>query len=343
MKNYYIIILLFASTLLLNSCKEDDPITIYRVGLISSTSGWGDKGFNDNAREGLEYMESLENIEALYLETIYVEDQEENISQLISDSCDLIIGLGTNMKDDLTQAAIENPEIDFLLIDIAADTLLSNLISIVFDVEESAFPCGYLAAWYAEYIDTIAPCAAWIGGMDIAVINQFKIPFIKGIEYYNDENTSNVAIAGNYLNGFDLPEQGEATADSLINSQSADIIFTFAGGSGAGALQNIADNDKVAIGVDVDQFYTFPDIQEIFLTSCVKRLDYAVADIVAQYSTSIFMGNSILHYNLLNQGIGLASLHSFNDIVPDSVVTDISNILVGIKAGDIDTGWPEEK
>ena len=343
MKKYYFIILFIASTLLLNSCKEDEPITIYKVGLISSTSGWGDKGFNDNARSGLEYMGSLENIEAMYVENLNTEDQPEHISQLISDSCNLIIGLGVNIKQDLTQAAILNPEIDFLLIDVAADTLLSNLISIIFDVEEAAFPCGYFAAWYAGYADTIAPCAAWIGGMDIPVINQFKIPYLKGIEYYNEGNGTNITMAGNYLGGFELPEQGEATADSLINLQSADIIFTFAGASGAGALQSIADNDKVAIGVDVDQFYTFPDIQEIFLTSCVKRLDYAVADIVAQYSTSIFLGKSIIHYNLLNEGVWLASIHNYNSIVPDSIVTDLSNILTGIKLGDIDTGWPEEK
>lgn len=343
MKKYYFIILFIASVLLLNSCKEDEPITIYKVGLISSTSGWGDKGFNDNARSGLEYMESLENIEAMYVENLNTEDQPEHISQLISDSCNLIIGLGANIKQDLTQAAILNPEIDFLLIDVAADTLLSNLISIIFDVEEAAFPCGYLAAWYANYADSIAPCAAWIGGMDIPVINQFKIPYLEGIEYYNEENGADITMAGNYLDGFDLPEQGEATADSLINLQSADIIFTFAGASGTGALQSIADNGKVAIGVDVDQFYTYPDIQEIFLTSCVKRLDYAVADIVLQYSASAFLGKSIIHYNLQNEGIGLASIHSYNDIVPDSIVSDLNTILTGIKLEYIDTGWPEEE
>ena len=290
---------------------------MYRVGLISNAMGWDDLGLNDNAKYGLEYAAAYySNIIPEYKESLTPADQIENLNALLEDSCNLIIVIGGAMDSVIFAAADANPETDFLLIDSPADSTLKNYQNIVFDVEEVAFPGGYLAAWYADRSDSIAPVAGWVGD----TIHQRQ-----------------VESSGVYTSRLSDYEDGAAAADSLIEGTSADILFVFAGTDGSlGALEKVAENEKAAIGACTDRYYTYTDIREIFLSSCIKRYDYAVADIVIEYSGGLFRGNRTAHYTISNQGVWMAGYHDLLDIVPDSVTDNINRIFQYIMYNEID-------
>jgi|GEM_PF-3280633 len=54
-----------------------------------------------------------------------------------------------------------------------------------------------------------------------------------------------------------------------------------------------------------------------------------------------FPGRTVIHATLTNKGVGMAPFHEFDQFIDDSIKTELVNIENGIKAGTINTSWPE--
>ena len=59
-------------------------------------------------------------------------------------------------------------------------------------------------------------------------------------------------------------------------------IFGVGGNTGNGGLLAAHEAGHMAIGVDVDQYLTYPEVKTSLLTSAAKNMDVAVADAVKQ-------------------------------------------------------------
>ena len=74
----------------------------------------------------------------------------------------------------------------------------------------------------------------------------------------------------------------------------------------------------MAIGVDVDQYQTYPEVRGALLTSAAKNVDAAVFS----YLTSVIDGTAragVSVANLKNGGVGLAPFHDWEGRVPQAV------------------------
>ncbi len=328
---------------LLASCSRKDPgeppqIPPPKVGLISGVGGFNDRGFNQLALDGLERIALDHNLQTAHLESRDTSDFGPNIDSLVYSGYNLIILLGYEAAYAVKRAAILHPEVNFVLLDYSETVIPSNLVYVVFRVDESAFLCGFIAAYWAWLKDPVDPVAGWIGGMDIPVIQQFRTGYEGGVRYFCDRYGKTVGTAGYFTGTFDDTLQGARLADSLI-LHGADVIFPFAGKSGNGALYKVKENGKWGIGVDFDQYVSIPEVSGILLTSCLKKMDNCVYNIINHVEVDGFTGKRVYYGDLTTVDVEIAPFHDYDALIPDSIKTEVNAIRASIKNGTIHTGW----
>ncbi len=58
--------------------------------------------------------------------------------------------------------------------------------------------------------------------------------------------------------------------------QGCDVVFGVGGNTGNGGLLAAKEKGLMAIGVDVDQYNTYPEVKDALITSAMKNVDVAV-------------------------------------------------------------------
>ena len=99
------------------------------------------------------------------------------------------------------------------------------------------------------------------------------------------------------------------------------------------------ERGKWAIGVDTDQYNTLVDQQDVLLTSCLKRMDRAVNQVVSAALDNQFWGGTRYVGNLANHGVGLAPYHDFENKISERLQKEIVDLQRRILDGTISTGW----
>src|SRR5262249_33779325 len=140
---------------------------------------------------------------------------------------------------------------------------------------------------------------------------------------------------------FTDPTQGKETANRLIG-QGCDVVFAVGGNTVNGALLAAKENNVMAIGVDVDQYSTYPEVKAVLLSSAQKNVDVAVYN----YLKTVVDGSvkaGISTGTLQNGGVGLASFHDWDSKIPADLKAQIQKASDGIKDGSIKIDLPSVK
>jgi len=309
------------------------------VGMVSDTGGIDDAGFNQNTWEGLMIAQSELGVQARFIESQAQADYEQNIAEFAEQEYNMIITVGFLLGDATAKMAAQYPDVSFAIMDYAYDPPLPNVAGVIFNVDEAAFPAGYLAAGWAVLKDPADPQVGWIGGMQIPPVEQYIAAYEAGVRYYNEIKGTNVAIKGVYVGDFESPDKGQIQGSSLID-EGVDVILSVGGKTGSGGLTAVKERGKWGIGAEVDQYNALPDERGILLTSCVKRLDNGAFAVVRALVEGIFMGGVNYIGTLGNGGVGLAPFHDFESEIPDELKRELEDIQRGIIDGTIRTGWP---
>ncbi len=337
-----IFLVLMAGSLLI-SCKkstDNSPVMFLNVGLVGGPSGFSDAGFNQAIWTGC-YNASKDfhmNLEGR--PSITLDQYKVNVDYFVAKGCNIIIAAGYDAAEATQAAAAANPGISFVILDYSAASPPSNLLNVLFDVDQASFPCGFVAAWWEWFHNTTDPKVGFVGGPSIPSIRQFSVSYAKGVEYFNTLYHKNVQTLGYYASSFIDSLQGARLADSLLK-QNVNTVFAFGGPTGNGALFKMKQAGKWGIGVDVDQYYSTPGLASSLLTSCTKELTVVSYGILQDFFYAKFAGGTTLHANLGNKGVSMAPFHDFNTLIPDSVKNALTQIKSGIINGTIKTGWPE--
>jgi len=338
-----LLVLLLAAILITGCSKKSNDLPQYlaKIGLIGSVGGFNDHGFNQAALQGLQAGTLVFPFYAQARNSSDTGAYRTNMNYFLQNNYDLIISLGFEMKDLTIQSARQNPMLDFALLDVEQDSLPSNLRCVAYQVDQASFLCGFLAAYWAQFKDPSQPVAGYVAGPDIPEIRQFEVSYLKGVAYFNTYYGKSVQTAGLNADSFNDSLQGAQLAGNLI-SEGADVIFAFAGKTGNGALYKVLQEGKWGIGVDVDQFVSIPEVGNILLSSCMKRLDLSVYDLMFNLYHDNFQGGQVFYGNLSNNMVDLAPFHQFDSQIPDSIKDELDIIKIGIQNGTIPTGWPEK-
>ena len=106
--------------------------------------------------------------------------------------------------------------------------------------------------------------------------------------------------------------------------------------------RSLEEPHDAAIGVDVDQYNTYPEVKDALLTSAAKNVDVAVYE----YLKLVNAGTSkagIVTANIKNGGVGLAPYHDWDSKIPADVKAKVEEAVKGLKDGSIKTGVPPVK
>jgi basic membrane protein A len=251
--------------------------TAKKIGLITGTGGLGDKSFNDIAYAGALRAKDDFGIELDYSQPTAIAEYEGiQLDYAKSGEYALIICVGFDQADALTNTATTYPDQKFALVDSVVDK--PNVASLLFKANEGSFLTGVIAGMMTE-----TGKIGFVGGMDIPLIQDFLYGYSAGALWAKpDVNVLDAVFVGDWGD----PARGKELAVSLIDLD-ADVIFPAAGGSGLGALEAVHENGIVGLGVDSCQDYLYPEI----VASMTKRVDIAVYEMIKAAIDGNFVGD----------------------------------------------------
>jgi basic membrane protein A len=310
--------------------------------MVSDAGGFDDKSFNQLGYEGLQQAADELGSDQKSVESNSENDYAPNIESLVAEGCDAIVTVGFALSAATVDAAKANPDLDFILIDDAADndfdgkTDAPNIKPLLYDTAQSAFMAGYLAADYSK-----TGAVGTYGGQPYPTVTIFMDGFKQGVDYYNKQKGKNVKVVGwdgkngSFTGGFEANEKATNTARQLID-QDADVLLPVGGPIYQGALTAIdaSGKDVALIGTDADVFETDPKTQQIILTSILKNMKVSVAEAIKAAGEGNFDPTAYVG-TLENDGVGLAPFHNFDSKVSDSVKSELDQIKQGIIDGSI--------
>jgi basic membrane protein A len=293
-----------------------------RVGLITDVGGVNDQSFNQSAWEGLARFGKESGASVSYIESRDESNYVSNIDTYVDQKADLIWGVGFMMGDAIAQAGKDNPSQQFAIIDYAyapGDVPNRNVTGVIFAAEEASFLVGYIAGKVSK-----TGKVGHVNGVPSPTMESFAVGYYAGVLTANP----NAVVMGQYSGSFGDPAAGKNIANQYF-AAGADIVYHAAGGTGAGVIEAAKEQNKWAIGVDIDQNYIAPDN---VLTSALKRVDNAIYDVSDSYKNGSFSGGGTLFYSLKNDGVGYATTGNH---IPANIITDVEAIKARIVAGEL--------
>jgi basic membrane protein A and related proteins len=350
MRNKILVIfaLLVVAALVLSACASPTaaPAAKKKIGLVTDTGGVNDKSFNQSAWAGVQKAATDFGMDSKFIESKQPTDYEKNIDQFATEKYDVIVTVGFLMGDATAAKAKQYPGIKFAIIDnqyfptkgvaycddtkkdCYVDGGLTNVTSLMFQEDQVGFLAGVLAGGMTK---TGTVCT--VSGMEIPPVVRYVQGYQNGAKYAKpDVKTLNV-----YIPSFVDPAKGKETGQSMI-SQGCDVVFGVGGNTGNGGLLAASEKNLMAIGVDVDQYITYPEVKGALISSAQKNVDVAVYNFLKSVSDGSVKAGA-LTANVQNGGVGLAPYHDWDSKIPQAVKDKVSAALAGLKGGTIPTGY----
>jgi basic membrane protein A len=298
------------------------------VGVAFDVGGIGDKSFNDAAKRGFDQAVDAELIsDATCIEPNESgSNRDENLIALAEDGFDLVFGIGFAFSPAVNENAGNYADQQFAVIDGYAtcppdvcpdipNPAPPNVTDLTFKEEEGSFLVGVAAAMKAqeEHCSTVG----FLGGQIGFLIGKFEAGYTAGVHTIDPDMTVLVEYIGDSTAAFNDAAAGDQLSTAMYDD-GACIIYHAAGASGAGLFTAAVKADKIAIGVDSDQYQLVSaEQQSHVMTSMLKRVDTAVFDAIQDASEGNLEGGTAQVFGLAEDGISYATSN------PDLLTRDI--------------------
>ena len=278
-----------------------------KLGVAFDTGGRGDGTFNDSAGRGADQAKSDLGYTVSELEATTEDDRVPNLEALTAAGNNPVIVVGFAFGDAIAAVSAANPDTIYGWVDGYLD--LPNVKTLSFAEEQGSFLVGAAAA-LACGCDHIG----FIGGQEIDLIKKFEAGYTAGAKQINPAITVEVKYLGAAGDNaaWGSPDKAKEIALGWY-ADGVEVIYTAAGGSGAGTIDAAVEAGKWAIGVDSDQYLTAtPDQQAHILTSMLKRVDVAVFQTAKAVKEGDLTGGFKV-FDLSVDGVGYATSGGYLD------------------------------
>jgi basic membrane protein A len=324
-------------------------LTPLKVGVVTDVGQLEDKSFNQSSNEGAKEAAEESGGSHSVIVTAQISDYANNIQTFIDQDFDVIVTVGFLIGTDTAKAAKENPDVTFIGVDQGvcvdangdpdptfacagdAATLLPNYQGIVFAEEQA----GYLAGIVAASLSKSGTIGA-VGGTNVPAVVAYNAGYVAGAKSINpDIKTLYQETNPDPAKGFNDPATGKAIAQQFIGN-GADVLFQIAGLTGQGVIEAACDADILAIGVDVDQVGTLPNLSKCIVTSAEKKLKETVKAAVLSRAADTFKAGTVT-YNAASEppAIGLAPYHDLESLITPDIQAKIDEALAAMKDGSL--------
>jgi basic membrane protein A len=323
------------------ACPED-----FTVGIAYDVGGLGDKSFNDAANKGVQDAIAAGLVCEENVETVEADatgsNRDANVQALADAGYDYVEGVGFAFSPGINSIAADYPDTQFGIIDGYATCgktcgldndadAIPNVSDLTFKEEEGSFLVGAAAATYAdsESCDTIG----FLGGQTGPLIGKFQAGYEAGVAAVNPDIEVLVEYIGDDTTAFVDPVKGKAKANTMFND-GACLIYHAAGLSGNGMIEAAAEQGKIAIGVDSDQYEAFandPAQQAVILTSMLKRVDTATYDAIETVGSGGTLTTTV--FALADDGVGYSQ--SNTELMTQEIIDVVDGYADQILSGEI--------
>ena len=313
----------------------------YKVGLVTDVGKLSDKSFNFDSYNGVKDAQADTSlcVSGRAIESSVEADYPKNIQVFLDAGYDMIVTVGFKLGDATIKAAKANPNVKFAMVDFAdfaelgKPTHPANLVGLTFKEDQPGFLAGALAG-----LVTKTNVIGAVAGLKTvpAVVNYVK-GYTAGAMYTNPKvRVLSIYQPESGAKDFNDPDWGKQQALTFFG-QNADIIFGVGGNTGNGGLVAAKEKGKMCIGVDVDQYVSYPDVASCLITSAQKHLRQAVKAAVANMVNNSWTAG-VVTFDLTNDGVGLAPYHNFDSQISADIKAKITDIQAKLKDGSLKTG-----
>jgi basic membrane protein A len=316
----------------------------FKPCIVSAIGGFDDRAFNQLNLEGVQGAADELGVEVGQASSNSSDQYDGNITAMIDNGCTLIVTIGFDMATATRDAAKDNPDTDFVIVDSAlsednGDPLtLDNVKPVLYNTAEASYLAGYVAAAASK-----SGMVGTFGGMQIPPVTAFMDGFAQGVEKYNEAHGADVKVLGwdreaqngLFVGNFTDTTQAAALSQSLLD-QGADVIMPVAGTLVSAAATPLQDSgsDIALVGVDSDGYVLNTDFQDLFLTSVLKNMAITTKDVVLEAANGGFSSDTYTG-TLSNDGVGIAPLHDRESSVDPAVLDEVEELQQQIADGDI--------
>jgi basic membrane protein A len=307
---------------------------VYRVGLVTDVGKVTDKSFNQYSWQGvLDAVKSNRCIQQNYIETQRTTDYETNMDRFGSQGYDMVIAVGALLATPASDFARKNPKIAVVTVD-GNPPAATNITRLLFQEDQAGFLVGALAGLMTR--------SGVVGGVfgpnTVPAVVRYAEGYAQGFKHTHPDGQPAKIVYQPFdpNTAFNDPDWGKARAIDEIN-QGADVIFGGGGNTGNGALLGALQKNVPCIGVDVDQYLSYPDVDRCLLTSAEKHLEVAVKGAVLDGARGSLKGE-LRTFNMANDGVGMAPYHVWDSKVPADVKSKMQAVQKGLADGSITTG-----
>ncbi len=301
----------------------------------------GDKSFFDSANRGVQRAVKELGITAKTIEGGYDPARwEPDIAQLSEGPWDIIIAGTWQLQEILEKLAPENPKKKYITYDTSVTYSkggLDNVYSILYKQNEGSFLVGALAAMITSSKMPLAnpqKVIGFLGGMDIPVINDFKVGYEQGAKYIDPAVKVLVSYAGSFSDSAKGKELILAQYD-----QGADIAFNVAGETGLGLLDAAKEKKRYAIGVDSDQYLLFkdsdPEKASYIVVSMLKNVDYSLFRAIKGTIDGTIKYGEPEALGIKEGGVGISDNENYRKLVPANMRNKVKELEQQILKGQI--------
>ena len=308
----------------------------YNVGLVTDVGKLSDKSFNANAWQGVQDAVSDASlcVKAKVIESNQPTDYQKNMQLFIDQKYDMIVTVGFLLGDDTLAVAKANPTTKFAIVDYAYTTPPANLTGLVFREDQAGFLAGIVAGKMTK-TNTIGG----VYGLDIPPVHKYRVGYESGAKFANSAiKTLGVYQPPSGAKSFNDPDWGKQQATAMFG-QGADIVFGAGGNTGNGALLAAVQANKLCVGVDVDQFNSYPDAQKCLVTSAEKHIAFSVKTAITDMVKNTWPTTGLLTFDAKNAGVGVSPFHNYDSQVPADVKAMVSDALKKLADGTLQTGY----
>jgi basic membrane protein A and related proteins len=326
-----------------------------KIGVVTDIGTLNDKNFNEYSFKGAQ--EGAIAIGAAEPKSVVPTSASEyaaSIKSFADQGFNVIITVGFNLAAETGKAAVTHKDVTFIGVDqspicIKADgsqdftfpcptdstTIAPNYTSIAFQEDQAGYLAGIIAGG-ATQKGTIAA----IGGTSICGP---CVRYIQGYELGAKSVKADVKVVKAYVTNdfspaaFQDQAGGKTFAENfLAQNKNVDVLFQVAGLTGNGILDAACAANIMGIGVDVDQFQSYPNAGPCLLTSAEKHLKLAVSDALKAVAAKTITPGTLL-YDAKNDGIGVSQGHNLGDKWPAGAQDLLNKALAAMKDGSLKT------
>jgi len=310
------------------------------VMLLTDASGIDDRSFNAAAWRGiLEFYGDTwanQQLRGRYYETVTASTMDmyiPNLRQATDEGWDLVVATGFTWADALGLVASQNPDQNYLIVDV--DWVNQpNVLQATFSEHEGSFLVGVAAALRAQADGVADPIFGFIGGIPGPVITRFHVGFVQGVLHI----LPNARFVDYYANAWGRPDLAMTQASHWFD-QGVTTIFSAAGATGNGAIAQaralrLQGRNVWAIGVDSDQHEEgiYRGSDSAVLTSMLKQVEASVLYALRAVEDGTFSGGQTIVFDLASDGVGFSTT---NPAMTPAIVQRTNEIRNDIIAGRV--------